>query len=206
MEETKLLRILVLMAMSFIVFTNNISFANDFVGFSNSGELEKDWTNDILEQGRDLSMDNIKDSMSMTGFDQDLRSEVLNPRPSLQIFVSSSMSKELLKAYGREASIYGGALVFRGLPDGSIHKLIELVTEISDEKYPVAMQIDDQSFEAYEVENVPAIVLSKEPSMFLEQLMPNVFDKVTGTITIRSALEMFSQNGDMAHEAKRLLK
>lgn len=94
-------------------------------------------------------------------FGEDTGTGMLKPRPALQIFVSSSMPKSLLRDYAKEASIYGGVLVFRGLPKGSMIKLTELVRDISDEDYPAAMQIDDESFAMYGVDSVPAIILSQ---------------------------------------------
>ena len=77
--------------------------------------------------------------------------------------------------------------------------------EISDEN-TAAMQIDDEAFKAYGVVSVPTIVLSKSASMFDEQTQAGMFDKVKGNITIKSALTLFANNGDMRKEAGELLK
>ena len=193
MEETKLLRLLVLILINLICI-NAIASSEDI-----------EWANSVAEHNRKLFVDNLKDMMQGEGFDPNTRESALKPRPTLQIFVSSSMPKGLLKTYAREASRYNGVLVFNGLPSGSFRKLTELVMEISDEN-TAAMQIDDEAFKAYGVASVPTIVLSKSASMFDEQTQVGMFDKVKGNITIKSALTLFANNGDMYKEARELLK
>jgi conjugal transfer pilus assembly protein TrbC len=125
---------------------------------------------------------------------------------SFRIFVSSSMSKNLLKNYAITAKKYGGVLVFKGLPGNSWRQLSELVTEISGDKPElVAMQIDDEAFVQFNIKEVPSFVLSKEEDMFAEN--PEVtFDKVTGSIGIRRALEIFEEKGQLQDIARRKLK
>jgi len=135
-------------------------------------------------------------------FDEDM----LKPRPALQIFVSSSMPKLLLRDYAKEASIYGGVLVFRGLPKGSMIKLTELVRDISDEDYPAAMQIDDESFAMYGVDSVPAIILSQNEGFGqIERQIPK-HDKIYGNVPIRYALESFAKSGNLADRANEILE
>lgn len=118
---------------------------------------------------------------------------------SLRIFVSSSMGKNLLRSYAKAAKKYNATLVFNGLPDGSWIKLSDLVTEISSNNPElVAMQIDDQAFVEFNIKRVPSFVLSKEEDVFVEN--PKVtFDKITGSIGIRKALEVFQESGQL-HE------
>jgi len=132
--------------------------------------------------------------------------DMLKPRPALQIFVSSSMPKSLLRDYAKEASIYGGVLVFRGLPKGSMIKLTELVRDISDEDYPAAMQIDDESFAMYGVDLVPAIILSQNEGFGqIERQIPK-HDKIYGNVPIRYALESFAKRGKLADKANEILE
>ena len=128
MEETKLLRILIL-----IIFSR---FGGLFSSVSNialAEESDLDWARGIAERDTQMVMDNFKDIINQPGFDPSLREKAFKPRPVLQIFVSSSMPKQLLKNYALEAKRYGGVLVFIGLPGGSIHKLTDLIMEISSE-------------------------------------------------------------------------
>lgn len=117
--------------------------------------------------------------------------------PVLRIFVSSSMPKPLLKSYAAEAHKYGGVLVFRGLPDGSMKKLTDLAMELSADN-TAGMQIDDEAFANFEVTQVPTIALSEPEGA--------KFDKVAGSITVKAALELFANDGDMRGDARRLLE
>jgi type-F conjugative transfer system pilin assembly protein TrbC len=126
----------------------------------------------------------------------------LTSNTSLRIFVSSSMSINLLKSYAKSAKKYKAVLVFQGLPDGSWHKLSNLVSEISgNDNAAIAMQIDDEAFNQFEITNVPSFVLAKEEDVFSEN--PKVtFDKVTGSIGIKKALEVFADAGQIADIAR----
>lgn len=125
---------------------------------------------------------------------------------SFRIFVSCSMSKNLLKSYAQQAKKYGGVLVLNGLPGGSWWKLSELITEISGNSPElVSMQIDDEAFARFNIREVPSFVLSKEEDIFAEY--PKVtFDKVTGSIGIRRALELFKQQGELQDIASSKLE
>ena len=194
MEEKKLLRVLVLIIINLII---NIAYAQ---------ETDEQWARGVAERNTLLTIENFKNMMQMPGFDKEVRESSLAPRPSLQIFVSASMSTESLKSYVKEAHRYNGVLVFRGLLAGSFRKITDLVMDISDEKYPVAMQIDDESFRQFGITRVPAIVLTVPASIFSEQTAKEKFDKVTGHITVKAALEMFAGYGDLAAISRGYLK
>ena len=197
MEEKKLLRLVVLTIMGLFVFKPCVY----------GDQTDMEWAQGLAADNQRMFMDNLKDMMEMPGFDQDLKAAVLKPRPSLQIFVSSSMPIGLLKSYAREAIRYNGVLVFRGLPAGSFHKLSGLVTDIaSDITGDVAMQIDDEAFKAFDIKSVPTIVLSKPASIFSDQVKGGSFDKISGNITIKYALEVFAKEGDLKTNAREVLK
>ena len=197
MEETKLLRLLVLTITSLLLFKPCVY----------GGETDMEWAQEMATDNQRIFMDNLKEMMEMPGFDQDLKAEVLKPRPSLQIFVSHSMPISLLKSYAKEATKYNGVLVFRGLPAGSFHKLSNLVSDISgDNAEGIAMQIDDEAFKAFNIKIVPTIVLSRSASIFSEQVKGGAFDKIGGNVTIKYALEVFAKKGDLKENARELLK
>jgi len=197
MEETKLLRLLVLTITSLLLFKPCVY----------GDEPDMEWAQEMATDNQRIFMDNLKEMMEMPGFDQDLIAEVLKPRPSLQIFVSHSMPISLLKSYAKEATKYNGVLVFRGLPAGSFHKLSNLVSDISgDNAEGIAMQIDDEAFKAFNIKIVPTIVLSRSASIFSEQVKGGAFDKIGGNVTIKYALEFFAKEGDLKENARELLK
>lgn len=112
-----------------------------------------------------------KQGHSMPNQDQDLMQSYYDPEESVtfQIFVSHSMSKNLLQAYAKATKKCEAVLVFNGLPAGSWQELSRLLTEISgDDPELVAMQIDDQAFVQYGIMLVPSFVLSREEEVFSE--------------------------------------
>jgi type-F conjugative transfer system pilin assembly protein TrbC len=127
-------------------------------------------------------------------------------RGNLRIFVSFAMPVSLLKAYARDAEKYGGVLVFNGLPQGSFKEFARLITLIQTSEDQASMQIDEEAYKNYEVNSVPAIVLSKEEDCLKVISCKRVFDKVSGNIGVKAALEKFAQNGDIQHRASELLK
>lgn len=136
-------------------------------------------------------------------------------RATLKIFVSSSMPKNLLKAYHAKAIKYGGTLVFKGLPGGSFKELANLVLSIAGKGETGSMQIDDEAFDRFAVKSVPSILLIKEQDYLsrcvgeqLCKITDNqvIYDKITGSIGVRAALEKFVASGDLSQEAKRLLE
>jgi len=123
----------------------------------------------------------------------------------LYIFVSSSMPKPLLRSYFEQANIYGGTLVFKGLPNGSFQQLIQLVTELvgeQDEDLTIAScQIDDQAFARFNIEQVPTIILVAESEYAPNQSSKISYDKMTGNVGIKYAMEQFSQSGELHNKA-----
>lgn len=137
---------------------------------------------------------------------------------SLKVFVSTSMNKSLLKNYARAAKKYRATLVFNGLPEGSFRNLSDLVFDITEsEEEAFSMQIDDTAFEEYKISSVPAFILVKEKSIFDEEAAedsrennPNstfvVYDKISGNIGIKRALEIFSEEGELSLYANKIIE
>lgn len=218
MAKNELLRILapILLIKFLSIFVLEPVFAENsgFESMPNSEEIEElqkfkeenqNWAINLGKQQREQFLSKIQ-SQAAQYFGDDKTTEMLKPRPNLQIFVSSSMSKSLLKDYAREASLYGGVLVFRGLPDGSMMKLLKLVNDISHEDFPAAMQIDDQSFEHYAIDAVPAIILSQGQDFGVISNSIPAHDKMSGNVSIEYALECFAKSGDLADKASELLR
>jgi type-F conjugative transfer system pilin assembly protein TrbC len=183
-------------------------------------QKDLDFAKDLTKRSRQMTLLEIKQKWleleNMLGNNNNLGKDLSNQDitdfndpsfgTSLRIFVSSSMSRNLLKSYAKTARNYGGVLVFNGLPEGSWHKLSELVSEISgNDNEGIAMQIDDEAFAEFSITKVPSIVLSKEEDIFSEN--PKVtFDKITGSIGIRRALEKFASKGQLQELASIKLK
>lgn len=167
------------------------------------------WATDLGNRSTEMVWQNLKEQFAQQEeLEEEFKSESgLTKRPAgLYIFVSSSMSKSLLKSYFDEAKFYGGVLVFKGLPRGSFKELIKLVRELAgDEENQAAMQIDDEAFESFGIKEVPAIILTKENEYAPNQSLPLIYDKITGNVGIRYALERFGGSGELAEEASEYL-
>lgn len=179
-----------------------------------------EFAKDLTEKSRQMTLSNIKakwlelqnmlgskdrknrvDTESLAAFDSEREWGT-----SFRIFVSSSMNKNLLKSYARQAKKYNAVLVFNGLPSGSWRKLTELITEISGSRQEaIAAQIDNEAFAKFNVTHVPSFVLSREEDIFTQE--PKViFDKVSGAIGIGAALEIFASKGELKDVANIILK
>jgi len=182
---------------------------------------DMEFANDLANTSRQISMSAIKKEwvklqemqrsqtdQSETGLDL-LTSNQRQEGAGVKIFVSSSMGNSLLKTYLMQAKAYKATLVFNGLPGGSWRKLSELVYEITGgDEEAVAMQIDDLAFAEYDITSVPAIVLQKEVSVFEQDgsdATP-VFDKVTGNIGVKRALELMVEKGELSTLAAQVLE
>jgi len=131
----------------------------------------------------------------------------------LYIFVSTSMPKPLLKAYAQEAKKYGGVLVFKGLPGGSFKELAVLVSELTidpagtkDTNNSPGFQIDDEAFDRFEVSAAPTIILSTTSEYLPNQTSAVIYDKITGNVGIKYALEQFSSSGSLATQSLEYLR
>jgi type-F conjugative transfer system pilin assembly protein TrbC len=127
----------------------------------------------------------------------------------LRVFVSNSMPRPLLKAYSIEARKYNGALVFKGLPDGSFKAMSELVQYLSadlDQEENFAIQIDDEVFDKFGVTAVPTFVLSQERECTEAIGCQNSYDKISGNIGIKAALEKFAQSGELKEASAKILQ
>ena len=124
----------------------------------------------------------------------------------LKVFVSESMNLELLKTYYKQATKYDGTLVFKGLPQNSFREMTRLVMELEQVGGEGSVQIDDEEFDRFDVKTVPVIILSKRENCLGLEKCKITFDKVSGNIGVRRALELFKQeSGDLNIEAEELL-
>lgn len=227
MEEEKLLQFLKIIGRIFClsallqagyswasaIAAENISFTSE----------DRKWAEDLSDQGINMVWEDLaskfnqqqqleEDSRIMAGSKPASR-QAKGPYTGLYIFVSSSMPKSVLKSYLSEAAHYNGVLVLKGLPNGSFKELTKLVIELSDDpkgnrsdnsgniNLPAALQIDDQAFEDFLVTSVPCIVLVKAPNYTPNQTNIPIFDKITGNLGIKYALEQFSSSGELASQA-----
>ena len=159
----------------------------------------------IAEKYRELLMlrqqqDGLAEHNSLTDLDEQGRN--YRDSSTLKVFVSSSMSTELLKTYVKEAKRYGAVLVFNGLPGNSWVKLNNMIMEIVEDQEGVGIQIDPEEFDRFNIKTVPAFVLIKEADWITgtsKEMAEDrvIYDKVTGNIGTEAALRLFAEQGEL---------
>jgi type-F conjugative transfer system pilin assembly protein TrbC len=164
----------------------------------------------IAEKYRELLMlrqqqDGLTEHNSLRGLDEQGRN--YRDSATLKVFVSSSMSTELLKTYVKEAKRYGAVLVFNGLPGNSWVKLNKTVMEMVEDQEGVGIQIDPEEFDRFNIKTVPAFVLIKEADWITgtsEEMVEDrvIYDKVTGNIGTEAALRLFAEQGELGAMAR----
>lgn len=118
-----------------------------------------------------------------------------NPsKTHLFVFISSSMPKEAIKNYLIEAKKYEAELIIKGLIDGSFVKTQKFIQTFGDNAY---FQIDDKAFERFSITQVPAIVLVRDQDCPPDQKCNLIFDKIYGNVSIKHALNLFDEEGDV---------
>lgn len=113
------------------------------------------------------------------------------------VFVSLGMGDESLKALSQQAQAHGGTVVIQGLVGNSFQETHKRLMGLG-----IPISIDPTLFERFEVVRVPTFVLTAVENGDLGK----VFDKVSGNSSVRSALELFAQQGDLTSLAQSLLK
>lgn len=219
MEEEKLLQLLKIIGrISFVLALLKVSYsgASEISENISSTSEDKKWAEDLSDQAINMVWEDLSGKFNQQQQLEEGNRVIAGSTPArrqssgLYIFVSSSMPKSLLKSYLSEAAHYNGVLVLKGLPNGSFKELTKLVIELSGDPkagdngnidLPAGFQIDDQAFEEFLVTNVPCIVLVKAPNYMPNQTDIPIFDKITGNLGIKYALEQFSSSGELASQA-----
>lgn len=114
----------------------------------------------------------VKDAHDSLGFQDQKRDE--DRYPDLLVFVSFSMSDDLLKTLAHQAKEKGGKIVFRGLLNGSFKEMGQKLRGLG-----VEALIDPTLFQKHNVVRVPTF-LHKE-------------DKLTGNVSVAFALKTFEE-------------
>ncbi|MCB1107314.1 MAG: type-F conjugative transfer system pilin assembly protein TrbC [Chlamydiia bacterium] len=112
----------------------------------------------------------------------------------LLVFISFSMPEASLLTLAKELETYGGAFAVRGLLNNSFAEFFNKLNHFKEMGINAPILIDPDSFEEYEVEEVPTIILRGEKT----------FDKMTGNVPISYALETFAKKGEESALAKEL--
>jgi type-F conjugative transfer system pilin assembly protein TrbC len=215
-EKEKLLQFLKIIGRIFFLLAllkASYSWASENINFTSE---DRKWAEDLSDQAINMVWEDLAGKFNQQQQLEEDNKIITGSKPArrqtsgLYIFVSSSMPKSLLKSYLSEAAHYKGVLVLKGLPNSSFKELTKLVVELSDDPkagdhgnidLPAGFQIDDQAFEEFLVTNVPCVVLVKAQNYIANQTNIPIFDKITGNLGIKYALEQFSSSGELASQA-----
>ncbi len=127
--------------------------------------------------------------------------------------VSFSMPPESIERLAAQASKVGATLVLRGMVDDSLTKTAQVVAAFL-KRYPGAQfQIDPTVFRRFSIDQVPAFVLSTQPTGAStcagKECSPrDSFVSVAGDVTLDYALEYLAQQrtAKFSSMAERRLK
>lgn len=111
--------------------------------------------------------------------------------PQLLVFVSASMPDKAVQALFEQVQAYNGKLIFRGLMGGSFQNTLSYMSRME-----IKADIDPPKFSQYQITHTPTFVLTKG----------DVYDKLTGHISVEDAMEQFSSRGELKVQARALHK
>lgn len=115
----------------------------------------------------------------------------------LYIFVSLSLPNETLKTLSQQAKALGGNLVIQGLLKNSFKE-----TQIRLRDLGIPIDIDPTLFERFDVKRIPSFVLTEIKDGDIQ----GPYDKVTGNVSVKAALELFAMEGELVEIAQTLLQ
>lgn len=165
------------------------------------------WADDLSNSAQDMAWQDLLKKFNEQEQLEGAVNTTAHSTSKLYVFVSSSMPIPLLKSYAKEALKYEATLVFKGLPNGSFKELAELIVQLKDEEGDIAnATIDDEAYARFDVSSVPTLILTQEPPYYPNQTPLVKFDKITGNIGIKYALEQFKDSGELKEEAAKRLE
>lgn len=106
--------------------------------------------------------------------------------PQVFAFMSFSIPDATWISLSNELEKVGGIFVLRGLPNQSFRELADKIFVLKEKGVNVPIQLDPQQFQIYQLTSVPTFVVPEG-----EQ-----FDKVTGNVSLKFALELMAQKGE----------
>lgn len=126
----------------------------------------------------------------------------------LLIFVSFSMPEQSLKLWSEQAAKVGAKLLLRGFFEDSLQRTVNRAGELFGKQASAELLIDPEAFQQFNVQSVPAIVVTKREPCLREDCPPPVFDLVYGDSDLESALRLITVKGshDVKEWANQFLK
>lgn len=122
----------------------------------------------------------------------------MEEEPRFLAFVSLSIPETSFYEMSKHLERIGGQFVFRGMPNNSFHEFIAMIMDFRQKGILAPITIDPDSFEEYEVVEVPTFVLlppsreilsAKKLSRAFEDTSLNSYKKIVGNVSIPYALQ-----------------
>lgn len=111
------------------------------------------------------------------------------------IFVSFSMPKESLKSWMQEAEKIHAPIVIRGLVDNSFKATIKKMAELAIDNQG-GFQIDPTLFKKFQINQVPAVVVTNKSNCLPTQTCREDYDVIYGNVHLDYALEKIADQND----------
>ena len=161
----------------------------------------------ITKENQELAYELVENSKSVMeealGTSKEMSKHTNESYTDFLIFTSFSLGEKNLENLIKIVSDYNGAVILRGFKNDSFKETAAFLSKFSTEREGVL--IDPSLFTEYEITKVPTFVLTKPCNEGLQVSCKAVFDKLTGMVNPRYALEKFSISGELAKEAKERL-
>lgn len=123
----------------------------------------------------------------------------LNRSPTVLIFVSFSMPKESLKGWMMEAEKIDAPIIIRGLIHNSFKETTQTMKDLIKDNHG-GVQLDPQQFKKYQINKVPAVVVTSNSTCLPTQSCIEHYDVVYGNVTLAYALSKIAAEKDEVSE------
>lgn len=134
------------------------------------------------------------------------------PADGAILFISFSMPEDTILALASEAQSYGIPVVLKGLLDGDFQKTLQKIMQLHEKAKKMGgsfsgFSIDPIWFEQFEINTVPALVVTRRPSWCLYQkaCASQPYDMVLGNVHIKKSLGVIAEQGESVPEVARMI-
>ena len=121
---------------------------------------------------------------------------------NILIFVSFSMPKTSIKGWINEGQKIETPIIIRGLVHNSFKETIQKLNELAQDHHG-GLQLDPTLFQRYNIQKVPALVVTNNSKCLPNQTCKEDYDVVYGDVTLSYALNKIANQNDNVSEIAR---
>lgn len=114
---------------------------------------------------------------------------------NILIFVSFSMPKESIKGWMNDAEKIHSPVLVRGLVNNSFKETTKKIMALSEDNHG-GVQLDPQLFKAFDIKQVPAVVVIQDIQCVTTKTCSGTYDVVYGNVHLDYALEKIAGQKD----------